>query len=212
MARVAPFAVYLLWMGIASVLHWLGTSLPLWLYPLKAGSVALVLAWFWDSYTELRVARPGLAEMWAAFSAGIVVYVLWVRMDWSWAVLGQPEGYNPFEAGAAGPLLAGSRVLGAALVVPVMEELFWRSFLIRYLIADRFETVPLGTFTPLSCVVTVVLFGLEHDLWLAGMMAGAVYTGLLYWRRNLWLPIVAHGTTNLALAVHVLLTGEWRWW
>jgi CAAX prenyl protease-like protein len=93
-----------------------------------------------------------------------------------------------------------------------MEELFWRSFLLRYLISPRFKTVRLGALTPFSFVVTVVLFGLEHDLWLAGMMAGVAYTLLLNRTGNLWSCVLAHAVTNLALGVHVLMTEEWRWW
>jgi uncharacterized protein len=87
-------------------------------------------------------------------------------------VKGRGLGYDPSQAGNQfGFVLAGIRLLGATLVVPVMEELFWRSFLLRYLISSRFESVRLGTFTPLSFVVSVVLFGVEHDLWLAWMVA-----------------------------------------
>ena len=212
LARIAPFAVYMLGIAFEQALRWTEIGPSVWLYPVKAGMAALTLVWFWGRYTELQEARPKTGEFLVAVAAGVLVYALWVRMDWPWAVLGRSAGYNPFQAEGWGLLLAGLRLLGAAAVVPLMEELFWRSFLIRYVIAERFETVPLGTFTPLSCALSIILFGLEHDLWLAGMMAGAVYTGLLYWRRRLWLPVVAHGTTNLALAVHVLMTGDWRWW
>ena len=68
------------------------------------------------------------------------------------------------------------------------------------------------TFTAFSFLTTLVLFGLEHHLWLAGMMAGAAYTLLLYGTRRLWPSIIAHAVTNLALGVHVLLTQEWNWW
>jgi CAAX prenyl protease-like protein len=93
-----------------------------------------------------------------------------------------------------------------------MEELFWRSFLIRYLISSKFESVPVGAVTPFSFVATVVLFGLEHDLWLAGMVAGAAYTGLLVYTKRLWPCILAHALTNFALGIHVLMTHEWKWW
>jgi CAAX prenyl protease-like protein len=93
-----------------------------------------------------------------------------------------------------------------------MEELFWRSFLLRYLISPHFQAVRLGTFTPFSFVATVVLFGVEHDLWLAGMMAGAAYTLLLYKTGRLWPCILAHAVTNLSLGIHVLMTGQWQWW
>jgi CAAX prenyl protease-like protein len=111
-----------------------------------------------------------------------------------------------------GVVLAAIRLFGAVIVVPVMEELFWRSFLIRYLVTPTFTMVPLGTFTPLSFGATVVLFGLEHHLWLAGMLAGAAYNLILYKTRRLWPCILAHALTNLLLGIHVLRTGEWHWW
>ena len=49
-------------------------------------------------------------------------------------------------------------------------------------------------------------------LWLAGMLAGVAYTLLLYWTGRLWPCIFAHAVTNLALGIHVLVTGEWEWW
>jgi CAAX prenyl protease-like protein len=125
----------------------------------------------------------------------------------------EPPGYNPFqEAASFGFVLAGIRVFGAAVVVPLTEELFWRSFLIRFLIKSSYTSVPLGSFTLLSFVATVVLFGLEHHLWLAGMMAGVAYNLLLYKTGRLWPCIVAHALTNLILSIHVLVTREWQWW
>jgi CAAX prenyl protease-like protein len=122
-------------------------------------------------------------------------------------------GYNPFSSQPVGAFgLAVVRLFGAAIVVPVMEELFWRSFLMRYLISAHFETVPLGALTPFSFGLMAVLFGVEHDLWLAGIMAGAAYGLLLARTRNLWACVIAHAVTNLALGVYVLVTHEWYWW
>ena len=148
-----------------------------------------------------------------AVGVGVFVYLAWVRMDWSWATQGEVAGYNPFQAGGeVGVVLAGIQLLGAAAVVPIMEELFWRSFLLCYINSARFDRVPLGRFTPGSFIVTVVLFGLEHQLWLAGMLAGVAYTLLLYPTGRLWSCVLAHAVTNLALGIHVLVTGEWQWW
>jgi CAAX prenyl protease-like protein len=194
----------------------------LWLYPVKTAVVLGALVYFWRQYEELHEKLcVSVQEGILTVGAGVVVYLAWVRMDWSWATLGQATGYRPFEAGA-GTLLAGIRLFGAAVVVPIMEELFWRSFLIRYVITlfpeektappVEFTSIPLGMFTPLSFGITVVLFGSEHSLWLAGMMAGAVYNLLLYKTRRLWPCVLAHGITNLLLGVHVLVTQEWHWW
>lgn len=222
--RILPFAVYLVFLAVeeafSAMTAWspalarFEVELSLWLYPVKATIVLAVLVYFWPRYGELKQrpwSRPG--DLGLSLLVGFLVYLAWVQMDWPWAVQGDLGGYNPFQAGnATGELLATARVAGAVLVVPVMEELFWRSFLIRYLISARFQSVQLGMFTPFSFLCTVVLFGLEHNLWLAGMMAGAVYTILLYRTGRLWSCILAHATTNLALAIHVLVTEEWWWW
>jgi CAAX prenyl protease-like protein len=56
------------------------------------------------------------------------------------------------------------------------------------------------------------LFGFEHNLWLAGVVAGAVY-GWLYKRyRTLWSPILSHGITNGLLGLWVVSTGNWSYW
>lgn len=199
--------------GLAGSASW-GETADLWLYPVKTVVVLGLLLFFWRCYEELRgrvVSNWGEGGL--ALGVGILVYLAWVRMDWSWAMQGEATGYDPFRIGVeAGWVLAGIRIFSASVVVPVMEELFWRSFLIRYVIDPKFESVRLGAFTPLSFGVTVVLFGLEHNLWLAGMMAGAAYTFLLYRTGRLWPCVLAHGITNLALGIHVLVTGDWRWW
>lgn len=222
--RILPFAAYLGFIALTEGFRWLTKAIPslanwsgdvvLWLYPVKAITVLGCLAYFWPRLKELK-GRPfgGLGEVALPLAVGVLVYLAWVRMDWSWAQMGESAGYDPSRAGPlASPILAGIRLLGAAVVVPVMEELFWRSFLIRYLISQDFESVPLGTFTVGSFFFTVILFGSEHHLWLAGMMAGLAYN--LLWCRTgrLWPCILAHSTTNLVLGIHVLITGEWWWW
>jgi CAAX prenyl protease-like protein len=186
----------------------------LWLYPVRTVIVLGALVYLWPAYRELREqVCTNWGEMLLIGAVGVLVYLAWVRMDWPWAMQGPPQGYNPFQAGVgAGVVLAVVRLFGATIVVSIMEELFWRSFLIRYLVASPFTSVRLGTFTPFSCGATVVLFGLEHHLWLAGMMAGMAYNLLLYKSRRLWPCILAHAITNLLLGIHVLATGEWHWW
>ena len=222
--RILPFAAYLAFLALGGGIAWLSRTVPvlapwsavadLWLYPVKTAVVLGILAYYWRDFTELKgKAFADGKEVILALAIGLLVYVAWVRMDWPWAMQGNPEGYDPFKAGAGvGGLLAGVRIFGAAVVVPIMEEIFWRSFLIRYLISPRFETIRLGTFTPFSFFGTLVLFGLEHNLWLAGRMAGGGYTFLLYRTGRLWPCILAHATTNLVLGIHVLITSEWKWW
>ena len=196
-------------------------ALSLWLYPIKIGVVLGALLYGWCRYDELHDKLfASLREGVVTIGASVVVYLAWVRMDWSWATLGQGAG-NPWQAGASAGVLAAVQLFGAAVVVPVMEELFGSPFFSglcprfpaeKTNVTPEFTSIPLGTFTPISFVVTVVLFGSEHTLWLAGMMAGALYNLLLYKTRRLWPCVLAHGVTNLLLGVHVLVTQEWQWW
>ena len=222
--RILPFATYLAFLALAEGFLLLTKFIPslaawwvetnLWLYPVKITAVIGCLAYFWPRYTELKGQAFGRKmDVVLSVTIGVLVYLAWVRMDWSWATMGKAAGYDPFRVGkVAGPILAGIRLFGTVIVVPVMEELFWRSFLIRYVISPKFESVPLGAFTTGSFLVTAVLFGSEHHLWLAGIAAGIAYNLLLYRTGRLWPCIFAHGITNLILGMHVIITGEWHWW
>lgn len=217
--RILPFALFMAFIAFNSVVEWLAPAtwqgtLSLWLYPVRLVCVVAALLYAWPAYSELKSRpRAQTGDVIVAVVVGIVVYLAWVRMDWSWATQGEMTGYNPWQVGAGwGIALAIVRLFGAAIVVPIMEELFWRSWLIRYLISPAFTAVRLGSFTVMSCAVTVVFFGLEHQLWLAGMMAGLAYNLVLYKTRRLWACILSHAVTNLILGIHVLVTGEWQWW
>jgi len=104
------------------------------------------------------------------------------------------------------------RILGAALVVPVFEAIFWRSLILRYIINPNFTQVRIGTFTLTSCLISSLLFGAEHHQWLAGIVAGLLYNALLYRTRHVTYCIFAHGLTNLLLGAYVIQTGKWVLW
>ena len=108
---------------------------------------------------------------------------IWIAIDPLYPGLSRLTGGTapvPFDPGTLASIpwrwtFIVFRVMGAVLVVPVMEELFWRGFLIRWLVRDDFKGVPIGTFTGYSFGVTVLLFGAEHEQWLAGIICGALY-------------------------------------
>ncbi len=135
-------------------------------------------------------------------------------MAWDWATFGTLQGYDPtvFPDGITRSMLIGFRLAGASIVVPVMEELFWRSFLVRYLIDSDIKKVAIGQFTAMSCIVTIILFGMEHNFWLSGIIAGAVYTLLLYRTKSIAQCILSHAVTNFSLGIYVLNTGKWHFW
>jgi uncharacterized protein len=104
------------------------------------------------------------------------------------------------------------RLFGLALVVPLMEELFWRGFLIRFLVAEPFQKVPMGTYTPMSFAVVTLLFVAAHPEILAALVWGAAINLLFYRTKNLWACVAMHMTTNTLLGVYILWTGSWQLW
>lgn len=218
--RVLPFAAYMVFILIESVIgHMLPQVaasiffVPIF-YTVKTALVILTLYFIWKSCDELRapVFLPGNAIM--AVAAGVAVFVLWINMDWQFATIGDQKVYDPHGLGNGIGLYAffAIRLVGAALVVPIFEELFWRSFILRYIIDPNFLAVRLGTYSLSSLAISSVLFGLEHYLWLAGIMAGVIYNVVLYRTGNLWWPIIAHSVTNFLLGIYVISSGEWRFW
>jgi CAAX prenyl protease-like protein len=221
--RYLPFAVFMGFIGLDEFIRFLAAqgfftlqaTTLYYLYPVKALTVGALLYLFKDQYNELRLKDLGdLPLTMATCGVGLLVFVLWIKMDWAFGAVGVPQGFNPalFPGSNLPIIMTAFRIAGAVLVVPLMEELFWRSFMIRYIIDKDFDTVKIGTFTWGSFLVTVVLFGLEHTYILAGIMAGIAYNLLLYRTRSLAQCVLAHAVTNLALAIYVIATGTWQFW
>jgi len=148
-----------------------------------------------------------------AVLAGVAVFGAWILLDGLYPHIGR-SAFNPYAEAAGGAAIAYIifRMLGAVLVVPVMEEIFWRSFALRFVLRSDFRSVPLGRFSWYGFILVSLLFGLEHHRWLAGIVAGLVYAGLLFRSRNLFVPILSHAVTNLLLGVYVLATQQWTFW
>jgi CAAX prenyl protease-like protein len=210
LARVLPFAVYIAFLVAESAVgdRLDGSSL----YAAQIAIVAAMLAWFWPAYSELRGVSGTGARAWlAGLAVGAIVFVLWINLDFEWAQLGSGRG-------VAGELADGDRrgaglllrFCGAVLVVPVMEELFWRSFLTRWLDRTDFLAVDPKSVSWRSILIASAVFGAEHHLWLAGIVAGLAY-GWLYRRTgSLWAVVLAHALTNALLEAWVHRTGSWH--
>lgn len=123
---------------------------------------------------------------------------------------GHPSlAYAPASAGWG---LAIAKLLGSAFVISVAEEYFFRGFLYRWLRNARFLSLPVGGYDAATFWLVVAVFGLEHDRWLLGMVAGAVY-GWLVLRTGRILPAaIAHALTNLLLGLHVLFSNQYGFW
>lgn len=212
--RVVPFLIYLAFIVLADVLTRLGWDAHQlrWLYAIKVGAVLLALLFYRRQYSELAWTAPSPAVWVQAVLVGLLVFVLWIGLDAGWMTLGTPAGFDPREGGVIDWPLALVRLAGAALVVPIMEELFWRSFLLRWIESADFLRVDPGRVRYKAVLTTVVLFGFEHNLWLAGIVAGVAYTVLFSRNATLWSPICAHSVTNGVLGIWIITTGHWSYW
>lgn len=210
LARIVPFAVYIAFLVVESALP--ASAGGHWLYLTQVGVVGALLAFFWRRYVELR--RPGETPWrdWALGAVvGAVVFLLWINLDFAWAQFGAGRGVSATVTGRGVDGLGTSvRLLGAVAVVPMMEELFWRSFLMRWLEKGEFLEVGPKQVSVRSLFIVSLVFALEHHLWLAGLVAGLAY-GLLYMRLGRLGPVIlAHALTNAMLEIYVHATGDWH--
>jgi CAAX prenyl protease-like protein len=221
--RTVPFALFMAFIGIEEAARILADKGLIsfsahylyYLYPIKTLSVAAVLILFLPRCQEITLRDlSNFGRTTVSILVGLIVFILWINMDWQVGTIGKPQGFNPsiLSDSFSRNALTLVRLAGAVIVVPVMEELFWRSFLIRYIIDYDFAKVPIGRFTCLSFLISAALFGMEHNFFLAGVMAGVAYNLLLYYTRSLSHCIIAHAVTNLALGIYVINTGKWYFW
>ena len=214
--RILPFALYIAFLVLEDAIKNYSAASPFdtrLIYSYKMACVALLLVFFWRCYEELAEFKLQLHEVLSSVVVGMGVFLLWISLDFQWMSFGHSIGYDPRNmAGDIDWSLALPRLLGAAVVVPIMEELFWRSFLLRWLKHPKFIEVSPAQVGLRALLISSVMFGVEHALWLAGIVAGLAYSWLYMKSKKLWVPILAHATTNGLLGIWVLQTGKWNFW
>lgn len=215
LCRIAPFGAYVFFMLLEDMLlkfGWEANDLRL-LYAVKIVVVAGLLWLMRGAYSELRWPIGTSFRTWVvAIVSGIVVFIAWINLTADWMVMGESVGFDPRDHNEIDWFLVAVRLMGAALVVPVMEELFWRSFLMRWIDHPNFLSVNPAHVGLKAFFITAALFAVAHNLWLAGFFAGIVYN-LLYMRSGtLWSPVLAHAITNAILGIWIVSTGNWGFW
>ncbi len=216
-----PWLPYVLPMITFAALTMGEKYLPPSLYPVAYAvkavivtAVLLVCLKTWRHELRFDAKAVGLGVL-----AGLIGLPLWLGVDAitpHLSFLGTREAYNPFTAIPDANLRAlflATRFFGLAVMVPLMEEVFWRSFLLRFVTdQDRWFAIPVGTFSLAALAIVSAGFGLVHPEYLAAIIFALLMAGLLRLTRNLLACVVAHGVTNLALGIYVLTTGNWQYW
>lgn len=208
---VAPFIVF----AVLSSLQGQFNQTPLiwWAYGVKVLLTGALICILFRGRSHELGGEPGLFSV----AVGLFVLLVWLANH---AQMSQyraaPPVFDPSLLGSTtiAAIAVAVRITGATLVVPVLEEIVWRSFLMRFLIDEAFMRVPMGSYSKFSFWFTALSFMFMHSAleWPAAAVAGLAYGGYMIRTKSLRGCIVAHAVTNLGLSCYVVLTGEWSLW
>ncbi len=219
-AYLAPFVAFLAALAVGGAVVHFGDGYAFrvwsapryWIYPLQTLVCAILLARYWRAY-ELRWPRGVLL----ATGVGLLALLVWIAPQQWLGFPARREGFEPAFFGAEGWAYGanvGLRFLRLVVIVPLVEEIFWRGFLLRYVIREDFTQVPFGTFAWRSFLIVTAGFCLEHSPpdWPAAIVTGALYNFVAYRTRSLSACVLTHAVTNALLGAYVLRTGQWGFW
>jgi CAAX prenyl protease-like protein len=191
---------------------------PRWEAPFRVTLLAIVCFACWPRELPLRPSYPLVSTL-----IGAGVFLLWIAPDtvfphyrehvlFSNSIVGRPHSSIPATALQSGWVLAW-RTARAVVIVPIVEELFWRGWLMRWIINSDFRRVPLGAYSPLAFWLTAVLFASEHgSYWDVGLLTGVIYNLWMIRSKSIADCILMHAVTNAALSEYVIAAGQWQYW
>jgi uncharacterized protein len=216
-AYVAPMVVFAVLLSLNAALKkidnrfWLASA-EYWMYPLQTILCSGLLIWYRHEYDFQQLRKIAFTVL-----VGALVFVLWISPQQFLGFPARNAGFDP-DVFANQPFLywptVGFRFLRLVVVVPLIEEIFWRGFLLRFLADEHFERVPFGTFSWGPFLIVTAGFGFSHstDDWIAALLTGAIYNGVAYRTKSLWSCVLAHALTNLLLGLWIMATKQWGFW
>jgi len=211
---IAPFLVFLAFLAGDRFLPFDAD----WNYGIRFLVVFGLLVWLSRNVFSWR-----LSSFAGSTVLGLAIFAIWVGPDVLWpayrqswlftnSIVGTPKSSLPAGVKASGIFIV-FRLLSSVVNVPVLEELFWRGWLMRWLISKDFERVPLGAYQAQSFWLVAVLFASEHgSYWDVGLVTGALLNWWLIRTKSLADCILAHAVTNACLAAYVLIRDQWQYW
>ncbi len=207
---IAPYAAFLFFLALKSYFPRE--------YPLRVIAVAAIVILFSRRIVSLHLSHPIQSIL-----VGALVFVTWIgpdllsstyRQHWLFhnALMGTARSTLPQEL-RADPVFLLFRLAGTVFLVPVIEELFWRGWLMRFLISPDFQKVRFGAYSAFSFGMTALLFASEHGpYWEVGLIAGILYGWWMVRTGSLGDCILAHSITNGCLAAYVIGAEQWQYW
>ncbi len=220
MAYTVPFIIFMIGLAAVSGVHMLvpdAKTLLLaepayWIYPLQSLACAAALLFYWRTYSFGSQRSLPLAV-----GVGVLVLVLWIAPELFLGFDKRLDGFDP-TAFEESPLLYWGTVIARffrlVIVVPLIEEIFWRGFLQRYLIKENFTSVPFGQYTHFSFWGVAVAFASVHwgpDV-VPALITGVFFGWIAIRTKSLLACVVAHAVTNLLLGIYIMATQQWGYW
>lgn len=231
-AHAAPLVLFMLLSATVDLFRIENSALPWyqhapehWVYPVQCALVGAVLLFFRKHYTFKPWRGLGLAAVLAVI--GIVIWLLPSLLGrevlptrWRWlGAVNRVEGFNP-DIFPAQSLAWWTTVLlrffRLVVIVPLVEEIFWRGFLMRYVQAGErdFRSVPFGTHSWKALWIVTWAVTLIHQPadYLGAFVWGVLVYGLAVKTKNLGVCVFMHAVGNLLLGLYVLQTKQWGFW
>ena len=159
----------------------------------------------------------------ASVLLGVAVFFIWIGPDvlfpgyrnsilFTNSIVGHPQG-GTVPADKINVIFLVFRVLGSVVTIPIIEELFWRGWMMRWIARHDFTRIPVGTYHAEAFWIVAVLFASEHGpFWDVGLATGIIYNWWAIRTRNLTDCVIAHAVTNACLAVYVIGWNQWQYW
>lgn len=196
LAYIIPFALYV---ATDPLVRLLGGDIYL-AYSLKVFLTLIALIFFFKQYKEIK-----LKWDWLSCIAGVAIIAVWLLLERFYSAT---EVFTPSNS-----FILATKLIGMVLVAPFIEELFVRSFFIRFIInPDKWDKVKIGTYTLASFMLSVLFFGFSHGRWIAGLVVGILLNLWLYYKKDISSCIQAHMIANACLAIFAIYTQNWMIW
>ena len=208
-ARILPFLIFIV---LTSAQGSFGPGSHYWIYLIKT-LMGIWMIWItWPLVGEMRV-NFSLE----ALGGGILVFVIWINLDFKYPKLtAYGDTWNLAKQFGQGSILfwffATTRIIGSTLVVPFLEEVFYRSFLYRYILTKNWLFTPHNLFDVRPFILSSLIFGLTHSHWIAGIICGMIYQIIVLRTNRLGDAIIAHAITNCLLGFWVVTQQNWHLW
>lgn len=194
----------------------LNANLYATIYCLKIVIVGGCVIWGRKALNDLLPVPKTVFWIYAIVS-GLMIGFFWVHLEGFYpplpeSIVGKRTGFNPLK-NLDGPLQAVflvARFLGLVIVVPVIEELFTRDFVLRFVTKPEWETVEPWQFSRNAAIFSTIIFVVGHPEWLPAILCGLIWLALLRYSKSVSALVISHAVANLAIGFYSIVTGDWH--